>query len=236
MQERKSSTSVLAWTDWKRGFIERLRVESAANRAWSKIEQASKAGLNLDQVAAAILFQAVSYAESTSNELRRGLARQAHALKAALRADRKAKERSRDPRAMMFERRRTEALRAAGTVAWPFPNPNVKTFNDAAAAYPEIGAQTLEQAASTKSADGLRRWGVRKPMLAMLRAGLRAHGVTLSPRALSALAFCANPAWNVDERTLRRFFREPSLKRAEQAYVATFNSINSNLNQSLVKG
>ena len=154
-----------------------------------------------------------------------GLAFQNAALKAEHRADEISIKRSGEPRAEMFQQRRKEARQRAARTPWPFQNPSVETLGDAVSAYPEIGAKTLDQAVSSKGADSLRRWGPRKIMLAMLRAGLRFHKVELSPRALSALASCADPDWQIDERTLRRFFREPMMQVAEQGYIERFNSL-----------
>lgn len=217
-----------AWKQWERIFKERLRAEGTAERAWSKIEKASnESGLDLDWVVALFLFKAAKMHDSVSAEIRRGLSNQVHALKAARLADRVAKKRSRHPKAQRFALRRMEALQIAAKTSWAFRNPNVKTLHDAASRYPEIGAETLEQAPHSvaKGAETIRRWGPRKLMLAAIRAGARAHGVNLTPSALAALANCADPDWEINERTLRRFFREPMLKLVEQSYVAEFESL-----------
>lgn len=67
--------------EWKRVFVERLKGEPTANRVWRKIEKESdKTGLDLDYVAAKILFLAATMADSALNEIRPGLANQTRAL------------------------------------------------------------------------------------------------------------------------------------------------------------
>lgn len=208
--------------DWERAFFEYVANDSTAQRAWGKLKNAG-----LDDIAKVILFQAVRYSDGPTLEIQRGSAQIINTLKSARRARDEAEKRSGDARAEMFGRRRTEAAERAARSPWPFGNRDVKTLYDAASTYSEIGDQTLHRAPHSvaKAADGFRRWGLRKHMLAILKVGAENRGVILSPRDLAALAWCADTNWDVDERSLRRSFRESWLKAAKRGYIANFDSL-----------
>jgi len=210
------------WKQWKCAFIQNLAESAAADRAWDKIDKAGRPGLALDHATALGLALACLHSDHVSKETKKGFDLLASNLKAFRRAEKVARKRARDARTEMFDGRRVAAVRRLAKTPWPFRYSKAKTLSDALSLAPL-------DVASKKKADALRRWGPRKLMLAALRAGLHGYGVDLSPLEWSALAFCADPDWQVDERALRRFFHEPMLEKAELHFVAIFQSL---LNQA----
>jgi hypothetical protein len=192
-------------------------LQKAAKEAWRKLQQ-----VGLDNIAEQLLWEYAT-CKSPVAEIRSGIRHMDHNLKARSRAVRVAKERSSGPRAARFEKRLKDATMIAAQTEWPFHNPNLKTWGDAASAYPVIADLPLSHAGNPKAGDALRRYG-GKFFLAILRVGARAHGVHLSPYALAVLAWCARSDTLLDERALRRFLKLKAIQFAEPGYLRLFEA------------
>jgi hypothetical protein len=205
---------------WERDFIQNVRDHPTARGAWREIEQTDSGNW-----ARILLFHyAILHAE-TLPQVFQGKARMTSNLESAARASRQASARRNDPRVRLFAERRKVAAETASQTPWPFHNPNVKTIGDAAVTYTEIAVLRLEESASNvrKSLDALRRYG-SKPYLVILRDYAADFGIRLGLRRLVALALCAAPNPNLDERTLGRFFALPNIEANAPLYLSSFKT------------
>lgn len=199
--------------DWEGSFLNRCKEDQAARKAWSLL----KAG-GLDAVCRKLLWE---YATCQKDfvDVQRGVALIIHNVRDFRRAQRVETNRSGDPRAQLFRQRREAAERILAQTPWPFRNPRIPTFGDAARIYRSPGLFDLRKLRALMNRSGL------KYLLAILREGAKAHAVILSANDVAALATCADPDRPIDERSMRRFLKEPWVQTAEPGYRSLFKSL-----------
>lgn len=207
--------------EWEREFIEKLADQPSGRKAWVKLEAAW-----LGDFAKYLLYQGYAFGDSVPAEVSGGLGNANSRVSPLKRAKRIAQERQDDPRTQLFRARLDAATENIGDAEWPFQNPHVKTFADAAKAYPEIGSLPVEKAkqAIGDGRQSIERYG-RKQLLVVLRAGAKARDVPLTLTELAELAYAANEdADPLDKNTLQRFFRLRDVGRTEAAFQRHFEA------------
>jgi hypothetical protein len=228
IERRPTRARARSWTVedqiyWQEEFLGRCSEDPAASRAWSKIVEAK-----LANVSKRLLWEYSLMSDELMADLKRQMDKMKDRVEALSRAHRVASDRSSGPRPEMFAQRLHSKVETAAGTPWCFRNRDVRTLADAATNYESIGTLPIDEAASTmsKSGDAVRRYA-GKPLIAVLRAGARSRGVSLSPNELAALATCADPGRNLDSRSLRRFLKLPSILAAETEYRELFVRVQS---------
>jgi hypothetical protein len=196
---------------WEQQFIGRCRADQSANAVWRRLQDA---GLG---AASKRLLWEYAHGEEYFTEMQRGIGLIIRNVKAFRRAWREEQKHSSDPRAQMFRDRREAAFEVLARTAWPFRNPRAPTFGDLARIY---RSDELFDLGRLRALVGRSKLSY---MLAILRAGTRAHGVDLSADAVAVLATCADPKRVVDGRVLRRYFKETHVELAEDSYRSVFD-------------
>ena len=198
--------------EWERRFVDCCNDEPAAKRALDRLEQTG-----LGAACKKLLWEYSSGPEAFA-EMQRGIALIVHNLRAFDRAERVWKSKSNDPRAQMYRERFENAARVLMQTPWPFRNPVVPTFGDRFRLTPSANLFDLRRIGALVGRSKL------SYMLAILRAGTKAHSVDLSANEIAALAYCASGE-NLDAGAVRRFFREPWIPTAETGYRAIFDNL-----------
>jgi hypothetical protein len=221
--DRPRSWTVEDQIYWQEEFLGRCLEDPVASRAWRRIVEAG-----LADVSKRLLWEYSLTSDELIVNLKRDMDRMRDRVELLSRARQVASDQSRGPRPEMFAQRLDSKVKAMAETPWCFRNPAVKTLADAVKNYESIGNLPIDEAASSmsKSGDAVRRYS-SKILIAVLLAGARNSGASLTPNELVALATCANPSRNPDARSLRRFLKLPSVLAAEPAYRALFVSVQS---------
>jgi hypothetical protein len=207
--------------DWEREFTEKLTNQHLGRKAWVRLQHAG-----LVDFAKFLLYHYYAFGDSVPKEISKKDANAIKRLGAFKYAQRKAREREHDPKAERFNEKLRRKRDAFGEAEWPYKNPQVKTYADAAVTYPKIGSMQIEQAAGEMGAarQTLERYG-GKLLLVILCAGAEARNIHLSLTELSELAYAAvDDADPLDKNTLQRFFAYDDIQLIEQAYLRQFNA------------
>lgn len=207
---------------WEKEFLRNLDALPFANRAWQRLTRAG-----LGDITKVHLYELHAFGDSVPMEISKKDANAIQRLKALQYAQRKAREREHDPKAANFREKLRQKADAFAKTEWPYRNPEVKTYADAALIYPEIGSMLIERAGAEmgQARQNLVRYS-GKMLLAVLRAGAQAHGVSLSLMQLVELADAAHPTDPpLEKNTLQRFLKSAQIKRAECGYRQLFEAL-----------
>jgi hypothetical protein len=218
---KRESSEQEVFLDWRDCFLENCKDDRTAGRAWRRIESAG-----LDRPALWLLwhYAAMDKVFPQVQACTRLITRN---VKVVERARQVAAKRRSDARSSLFERRKQDAVGDAARTPW-FTHSifGIDTLGEAASRLCIVGGLPVEEAPHVFAGAGeaLRRYGP-KMVLAVLDAGLQSRDLGIGSSSLAALARCARPDYDLDERTLRKFLQEDAIKAARGLYRLMFGEV-----------
>jgi hypothetical protein len=199
--------------EWIATFEKECELNPTAKKAWQEICEAG-----LRAWALQLLWGYSGAAVEVVRAMNASRMNATDALDEAIRAEQKAAKRIVNPRSALFrsraQKKRSKALRAQ----WPIEDKTAATLREAMSrdSLPEDHPQSLTKArkALVKAAGKRSPLSVSQYFIFLLQGVAECRGVRLGMKQLVALADCADPSRQLDEKNLHRFIKAVPCKKA----------------------